>query len=216
MIQGINQQIIDRISTTLGGDFAFGNQWRDVPIRHDIFRDEIWVYNRVFSRREWILGKMCVYILVKEFPDREDSLSLEWCTIDLLNHIDIYSTTSEFRDVVNDLAAAIRQNLLDYSFLMNLAWRFGNSRAKGYMDRLFVCGIRVEYLGSTYYCQPNLSTCYLFDRAEDIGNPDKAVCCVSKAVLRKSTILMRGEALGRRKTSMSESSEQECDSENSR
>lgn len=49
-------------------------------------------------------------------------------------------------------------------------------------------GDLVEYEGKHYYFQPNGTSCYLYERLEDVGNKDKKVRSPAKKSVRKAAV----------------------------
>jgi hypothetical protein len=164
--------------------FIVGMKWSLVPVRHDILRNEYWIYNLKFSLTEFQNGVKYVFFKFAVLPSEDEEKTLEWKTLDLLNNIK-YSSKYSFATAVQNLYSAILRNVLDYELLSTLSNRYGNDLSKNIVRNVLVRGDRVLYKENTYYFQPNGNSCYLYQNLEDVGDRTKALYSPKKELVTK-------------------------------
>ena len=169
-------------------DFVFGKQWSSVPISHDILRIEQWIYStyglhtpnkQVLNDRRYVFFKFDI------IPDKEERETIEWKTVDLLNNIKTCSGVYGYNKTINDVITAINRKQLDYKMLTELTYKFGNTFTKNLMNDVLIKGDKVLYNDTIYYYQPNGSYCYLYEKAEDIGNMYNKSCAAQTQLVKK-------------------------------
>lgn len=116
-----------KIEALLTTRFIVGANYWKVPISHDILRNEYVIYNEEIEGVLVMEGTCYVFRHVEHLPSDKEATTVEWRTVDLLNHIH-YSNTLKSQAVA-DLARAIKRKSLDIELLASLVDRYGNADA---------------------------------------------------------------------------------------
>lgn len=121
--------------------YIVGKKWNLCPISHDIFRNEYWIYTE-----HVILGISCLFFKFDPLPTQEESDTLEWKTVDLINHIDKYSCRYSHKRTVQDIITAVINNQLQFKVLYNMAYKYGVELTKSILETVVN---NSKYLGTT-------------------------------------------------------------------
>jgi hypothetical protein len=174
-------------------EFIIGKQWNAVPISHDILRNEYWIYTLNYEDLNIIDGLTYRFFRFQTIPTKEESLLLEWKTIDLVNNIKTYSSKYTYRRTKEDIIRAIYNKQLDYYLITSLTKKFGNDFTKNLVDDIIIRGDKVHFVDITkhnnkiFYFQPNGKLCYLYNNKEEAieGNKPKKVYSVNMDQIKK-------------------------------
>lgn len=108
--------------------FVIGGNYSGVPITHDVLRGEQTIYNENIEQKTKLEGRSFEFIKVSRLPTNEEISSLEWRTVDLMNHLR-YSNNSKIEQV-ESLVQALLHGSLDLSKLEKFINTFGNLDAQ--------------------------------------------------------------------------------------
>jgi len=109
------------------GRFVVGAQWLDLPVRHDILRNDYWIYNEEVELDALLNGASFKFIKL-QLPDEREAETIEWRVIDLMNNFRQSHTTVQ--EEISDLAAALRTQKLNQHVMIELARKYGTKETK--------------------------------------------------------------------------------------
>ncbi len=119
------QEYVCKILPSSDTPWLFGGSWNGVPIDHNILRSDYWIYTEEYEADHRVHNTYLKFIKVKKLPTQQDSLLLEWKTIDLLNHLSL-STTSE-EDAMTNLVSALQASTLNRATLLEISNNYGSA-----------------------------------------------------------------------------------------
>jgi hypothetical protein len=110
------------------GNYFICNTFSKVlPIRHDILRDEYWIFNEIIEgkyKEHWNFRFTKVQIL----PTLEEQESIEWNVVNLINHFHYSHTGKE--DLFSDIYKFIKNKEVNVETFYNMVEKYGTDATK--------------------------------------------------------------------------------------